>query len=1009
MSLAKGLYRAFNLPLESLSDLHGVDYGGVRDVRDKPLDAFLDNGGLIRYGILQGDYSTPDPDLYQAMLRKLQGSWVTLFRQPGHSLDISFHVDPARSTEFLDRRLSPYRRQAEKHGLDFAAIFDSRVRDFPKHIAPEVVVIALRTDPSVLLANEQKRANEARKKRRANAALGDWILGGQDVTAIMPELRHIHDQAWYTLVKSLDTCGSIILDGQSRNNGLRLDALSIEQAMDWIRNIQRPGTYSLPSEAPTWKADLARPSVGVNGTFVATAPRLGLSAIPEELEMTQGGTVKTAQNLYFAPVVMSLGPVNTLPFGDFLENLVKANIPARLNFRLVPGGTGGLSLKKIGAEMLYLTTKMTDNSNGLVKEAINEIQKHANHDPVILMRSVACTWADSEAQAQMQQQTLLRMIETWGNQEATTRCGDPVHTVLSSVPGLMSNMAAPAWPANLSDVLPLMPFDRPASPWTHGPFLLRDRLRKMLAVGHDLQTPIVSFTGPPGRGKSMAMALQLLSYLWDVGQSDLPYISIIDVGYSSIEFIEAVRQALGEKAWLAQGFTLSLHGKTINPFDTPLGFRFPTENHLSFLKNLFGVACGNTRDNPILKLPEALGAAVLACYASVSDMGQGMPKPYQRNVDERVDRAIEEYGIATDAKTSWWELVDAFFQRNDLVLAGLAQRLAVPTVLDLIKTCTADRDLQAKYGDLKVQNQMPLISYINLSINEAAKNWPVLAAPSTFDFGQARIVSLDLVEVTQGQDEAAIRQATAMYLLARFKTSQSFIFSQDDVEAAKAHLASGYVDYHTDRAARIKKDVKIAVWDELHRTGGLPQIANQIERDGREGRKNGLRILLGSQSFRDIPDTIQDILGAAYIMGLDGKEIETIVERTGIDPILAAKAVDHCIGPGEKGAGVLAYWKREDRRYTSLSYVIAGPVELWALTTHPESRAVKETILREVPYSAALNLLAARYPSGSIKSELARRKGLAQGGEDFLTEIAQEIIRMYQTGLLQSASPIQNP
>jgi len=374
MSLAKGLYRAFNLPLESLSDLHGVDYGGARDVRDQPLDAFLDNGGLIRYGILQGDYSTPDPDLYQAMLRRLQGSLVTLLRQPGHSLDISFHVDPSRSTEFLERRLSPYRRQAEKHGLDFAAIFDSRVRDFPKHIAPEVVVIALRTDPSVLLANEQKRANEARKQRRAKAALGDWILGGQDVTAIMPELRHIHDQAWYTLVKSLDTCGSVILDGQSRNNGLRLDTLSIEQAMDWIRNIQRPGTYSLPSEAPTWKADLARPSVGVNGTFVATAPRLGLSAIPEELEITQSGTVKTVQNLYFAPVVMSLGPVNTLPFGDFLENLVKANIPARLNFRLVPGGTGGLSLKKIGAEMLYLTTRMMDNSNGLVKEAINEIQ-----------------------------------------------------------------------------------------------------------------------------------------------------------------------------------------------------------------------------------------------------------------------------------------------------------------------------------------------------------------------------------------------------------------------------------------------------------------------------------------------------------------------------------------------------------------------------------------------------------------------------------------------------------
>ncbi|MGK9450282.1 hypothetical protein ACSSZE_03315 [Acidithiobacillus caldus] len=1005
MSLAKGLYRAFNLPLESMSDLHGIDYGGTKNLREEPLDAFLDNGGLIRYGILQGDYSTPDPELYRAMLTKLQSSLVTLFRSPGHSLDICFHVDPARSTEFLERRLSPYRKQAEKHGLDFGAIFDSRIANFPRHITPEVVIIALRTDPTVLLANEQKRANENRKNRRVQAQLGDWIRSGQDVTAIMPELRHIHDQAWYTLVKSLDTCGNVLMKGQSRNNGIRLDVLTIEQAIDWMRNVQRPGTYSLPDEKPTWKAELARPALGTSGSLLAVAPRLGLSAIPEEMEVVQG-VVQTPQGMTFAPVVMSLGPVDAQPFAELLRNLVKANIPARLNFRLIPGGSGSLSMKKFGAEMLYLTTKLTDNSNSLIKEAISEIQRHANHDPVMLVRSVACTWANSLDQAQMQQQTLLRMIETWGNQECTTRCGDPVQTVLSSIPGLMSNIAAPAWPANLSDVLPILPFDRPASPWNHGPFFLRDELRKMLAVGHDLQTPIISFTGPPGRGKSLTMALQLLSFLWDAGQGELPYISIIDVGYSSIEFIDAVRQALGENAYLAQGFTLSLNGKTINPFDTPLGFRFPTKNHLSFLKNLVGIMCGNTnKDRPILKLPEAIEAAIMACYASVSDLGQGVAKPYKPGVDLLVDEAIQKYGIALDSHTSWWEIVDALFAKSDLTMAGRAQRFAVPVFLDLIKTCTSDKDLQAKYGELKVEGQMDLISYINLSVTEASKNWPVMGSPSTFDFGRARIVSLDLVEVTQGQDEASIRQATAMYLLARFKTSQNFIFSQDDVEGARIHLRPEYVDYHTERAERIKREVKISVWDELHRTGGLPQIPDQIERDGREGRKNGLRILLGSQSFHDIPDTIQDILGAAYVMGLDGKEIDTIVERTGIDPILAAKAVDHCIGPGEKGAGCLVYWKREDRRYTSLSYVIAGPVELWALTTHAESRAVKNAILKKVPYSAALNLLAAQYPDGTIKKELQRRKGLAHGGEDFLTEIEQEIVRMYQVSLLNSASP----
>lgn len=998
MSLAAGLYRMLNLPLESLSDLHGVDIAGAKNLRNEPLDAFLDNGGLIRFGVLHGDYSTPDPELYDAMLTKLHQQLITLFRAPGHTLDIAFHVDPARSQEFLHRRLSPYREQAKRHGLDFDAIFASRIRDFPRHIAPEVVLFAFRTDPVALLPNEQKRANAARKKRRVNARIGDWIINGQDMTAIMPELRHIHHQSWQALTNALQNCGNVIIQEQTRNNGLLLEAITIEQAIDWMRAVQRPGTYSLPSEAPAWKADSFRPQRGVRGNLVAMAPRLGLSAISDELETVQDSFVRTPQGMVLAPVVMSLGPASPQPFAEFLKVLVQANIPARINFRITPGSGSGL--KKLGAELLYLTTKVTDNGNGLIKEALDEINRNANHDPAILMKSVAVTWADSLEQAQMQQQTLLRLIEGWGSQETVTRCGDPVQTVLSSIPGLTSQIAAPGWPANLSNVLPMLPFDRPASPWAHGPFFLRDEYRKMLTVGHDLGTPIMAFTGPPGRGKSMMMALVILSFLWDVGQGSLPYVSFIDVGYSSIELIEAIRQALGEKAYLAQGFTLTLHGKTINPFDTPLGYRFPTENHLSFLKNLVGVICGNTHERPILKLPEAISAAVLATYQNVSDMGQGQPKLYQKGMDEQVDAAIEKLGIPLDSHSSWWEIVDTLFARKERELAGRAQRFAVPILRDLIATCTSNRDMEAKYGDLKVQGEMPLISYINLSLTEAAKNWPVLASPSTFDFGQARIVSLDLVEVTQGQDESAIKQATAMYLLARFKTAQSFIFSKDDVEGARSHLGKQYQEYHEERAAQIKRDVKISVWDELHRTGGLPQIPDQIERDGREGRKNGLRILLGSQSFKDIPDTIQDILGAAYVMGLDGAEIKTIIERTGIDPILAARAVDHCIGPGEKGAGTLAYWKREDRRYTSLAYVIAGAVELWALTTHPESRAVKELILREVPYSDALHLLAARYPTGTIKKELARRKGLAKGGEDFLTEMAQEIIRMYQNTLL---------
>ena len=116
--------------------------------------------------------------------------------------------------------------------------------------------------------------------------------------------------------------------------------------------------------------------------------------------------------------------------------------------------------------------------------------------------------------------------------------------------------------------------------------------------------------------------------------------------------------------------------------------------------------------------------------------------------------------INIDSHTTWWEVVDALYERGFVHEAIQAQRYAVPVLEDIAAQITQNAELsRAMTMNCVMTQKQGLLDSINA--------YPILKQPTQFDLGDAQIVSLDLDEVAPRGGTIADRQSAVMYMLAR--------------------------------------------------------------------------------------------------------------------------------------------------------------------------------------------------------------------------------------------------
>ncbi|CAK7025507.1 MAG: hypothetical protein DELT_02565 [Desulfovibrio sp.] len=974
----RALSEAFSGPVHSYCRLETVDNGAL----------VADDGSLISVLRLEGSLQHVGVSEFQRIVGTLTEKLQSSMSKPGHLIQVVFEYDPEGSADRILELMEPSRRTAKNLGLHIGALLENWGDALKRYCALETCWLVLWTRQEVMPDTLRKTALKERSKAMAKVPT---IPGCQQVFRAVSALHDAHN-GFVTGVQDAFNQAELLVYPLTAHEALRDIRLCIDPDFtnrDWRALI--PGD-PVPLRMPD-------PDTGkTEQLHNAIYPDFKTQLWPREGHMLSRSVIRIGNRL-FGPLIMTLMPQTPKPFQELFRVLSrrKERVPYRISFLLEHGGLN-LGLKPFLASILAFTNSDNTRFNRAV-EALQALD--LNGMCCVKFRICLCTWSSMRNMPEKDALLLLgrrmaelsKAVQGWGTTDVSEAVGDPLLGVSATLPAMLPSSPAPVTAAPLPEALGMIPL-RSASPWKEGSLLLRTTDGKIIpfAPNSSEQASWVDLgVAPMGGGKSVFLNSLNFAFVTQAGLSRLPWLSIIDVGPSSSGLITLLKENLPEgKKHLAAYHRLRMtKDYCINPFDTPLGNRFPLPSHKAFLSNFLILLNTDLEGKaPAQNVPGLLNRAIDLAYIECSDAPDCKPHLYQPNVLPELHELLLRENIPLDHSTTWWEIVDALHDRGFIHEAIQAQRYAVPLLGDIAEQVIQNQGLIASY-DLKTRND------VRGAVIDAIDSYVILKEPTSFDIGDAQIISLDLDEVATRGGKAADRQSAAMYMLARHILGSRFFLMPDDVKL----MPPRYQAYHTERIEAIREDPKRLCYDEAHRVTGNTSVADQLVADMttivRESRKWNLSLGIYTQSIEDIPPQIIELASTIIILG-GGTEkgIDALVTRFALNEA-CRYALGHLGKPGPAGANLVAVFQTGSGRSQLLLTLTIGGQSLWAFSTTTEDVAIRNNLYNRMEPSEALRRLATRFPGGSAKSEVERRRRKVEdesAAEDQVTNVIQEIV-----------------
>jgi intracellular multiplication protein IcmB len=950
------------------------------------------DGSLLTVYKVDGSRQMIGEDEYRNLILASSIKIGSRFETQGHALQVYFVRDPDRVTANLERQLRPIRMTAENVGLDVKDLLDERVRHLSHYLSYEECYFVLWTRPSAMTKQEQERARKEGAEERKK-----WVNapGAQNPLAAIDALRVRHK--------------SYVAGFQSAMNelGFKCDVLDVHDALRAVRDNLYPNRAN-----EDWRALLPGDPMPARAPLSATdMSDILLMPLSEQIAIGDAKVINdqvvAIGDLLWSGVDMVLGPMDPSPFPMLLNRLFDAKVPYRISFMIQGGGAAGIALKNFAATML----SVTNASNKQIKYALEGVQNLARSEAVVKLQVSLATWArKDQAKVLMDRKSvLMQAVEAWGYCQVSDASGDPLDCVMSSAMGIHCGGTAPQAIAPLYEVMKLLPWQRPSSPFATGAIMFRTPDGKVwpYQTGTNMTTTWFDLIfAQPGAGKSVLMNALNLGTVLTPGLTKLPYIAIIDIGPSSSGLISLIKEALpADRSHEAAYYRLQMsHQFAINPFDTQLGCRYPLIDERSYLIELLTLLCTPPgAEKPYDGMQQLAGLVVDEMFRWRDDKSANAePRPYLPRVDPEVDEGIQKYNIHLPSDPYWWDIVDKFFDLGDYRLANLAQRHAVPVLGDSI-TASRRPQIQTLLEQTTIGlSTEGLIAAFERMVTSAVREFPILSAITQFEIKDARVCALDLMDVCPQGDATADRQTAIMYMLARHALVRSWWMGME----ALPQVPEKYRGYHETRLQDIAETPKRMSLDEFHRTSSSPSVRAQVVRDVREGRKRGVQIVLASQLLDDFDKDMVDLATGVWVLGtaVSDKAVDNVQDRFGLTETARSVIRHRLTGPKASGAPALLVLGTTDGRYEQHLINTLGPIELWALSTSSEDVAIRTRLYKRVGAGTARQLLALSFPGGSARNEIKRRVLMrAEAGEGkgaatsvVIEEIVDELIRTYE-------------
>jgi len=908
------------------------------------------------------------------------------FDRPGYALQVYFMRDPTMVGGELNKVMQSNRSAAKALDLDLGDLLDERRRHLTRFLAHEEVYFVLWTRPSAVNKSDLKEALRIRGEHK-------WVLArdAQHPGLSLEPLRNRHKSYVSAVVAALEEISirATIEEVHAALASVRNSMYPLLNNNEWRANV--PGDPILP-RAPTVKNDLSE----------VLWPPIRRQLCVGDAE-TISPTIVRIGDLLWGGVDITLAPADPTPFPQLLARLIDNDIPFHLSFLIESAGVQGTAFRSFAAAILAFTNEV----NRQIRESIKALQELAQSDPVVRLRISLSTYAPARDRKLMEMRlaTLTQAVEAWGYCQATSAGGDPLEAVLSSAMGIACASTAPPAVAPFREVMKLLPWQRASSPFKEGSVAFRTADGRLwpYQMGSSLTTTWFDLIfAQPGAGKSVLMNALNLGTVLSAGNANLPYIAILDIGPSSSGLISLIRDALPVKRrHEAMHFKLRMTPEyAVNPFDTQLGCRYPLPEERSYLAELLTLLCTSPGQKaPYDGMIQLVGLCVDEMYRWRDDSGANTePRPYLQNIEPDVDEAIKRYNIHLPVDPYWWDVVDALYDCDAYHECMMAQRHAVPTLVDAV-TAARRPQIRALLEETSIgASAESVIHAFERMLASAIREFPILASVTRFDIGETRIAAIDLQDVSPQGDDIADRQTAIMYMLARHVLVRSWWMGQDSLR----HMPEKYRPYHEARLRDIRECPKRLCFDEFHRTSKTAAVRSQVVRDVREGRKWGVQVVLASQLLDDFSLDMVDLATGVWICGtaVSDRAINDTAERFGLSDTARWVMRYRLTGPRPSGAPVLLLLSTNEGRYEQHLVNTLGPIELWALSTSTEDVDLRTKLYEALGAAHGRFILAHFFPSGSARQEIRRRvvqrteRGEVESGATsvVIAELAKEMI-----------------
>lgn len=967
------------------------------ETADSPTVLVNHDGSLLSILKIEGVTALAGPEEFAHLVEGLNNAFRAAMGSPGHALQVYFSHDKQNIKKVIQDIYAPAEATAKRLELNLEDLFKERVDFLSLYCAEERLYFVLYTRPYNLSSDQLKAASKAKTKMIKDTKSPPF-KNTQTIFAAIPELRDTHDAYVRSILNDLDALNvyAKLMNVHDAIHAIRMTADPDFTAPDWRAVL--PGDKILPREINDFNGD---PSD-------LLWPSLAKQVIPRDAETIDLRTVQVGNKMY-SSVFIDLFPKEIRPFMSLFTRILPTHIPWRISFLAESEGLSTLKFKGLLASILSFSSAQ----NRLLSDSVNLLRylRLNTDEAIVRLRVVATTWAPAGDMPVLRRRSseLVKAVQGWGSTDVSEICGDPFAGFVSSMLAATLNSAAVPSVAPLSDVVTMLPITRPASPWQTGALLFRSPDGKPwpFQPGSTQQTTWIDLVyARPGSGKSVLSNALNLALCLSGGLIRLPRIAVIDIGPSSSGLISLLKEALpaAERHLVAYHRLRMTPEYSINPFDTQLGCRFPTASERSFLVNfltLLTTPLGATK--PYDGMPDLAGMVVDELYKSLAD--EFNPTPYAPGIEEFIDSILEEIGFIKDSKSTWWEVTDALFSAGFTHEAMLAQRYAMPLLADAASICRTP-SIEDLYEKIIAPTGESLINAFSRMISSSVREYPILSRVTSFDIGDARVVSLDLDEVAKSGGDAADRQTAVMYMLARYVLARHYYLTEEGMGS----VPEQYADYHKARIAEIREDPKRIVYDEFHRTAKSSAVRDQVIIDMREGRKWKVQISLLSQSVEDFDPIMIDFSTAIYVMDAGpAQAIEKTSQIFGLTNTAKIALRTRVHGPRLGGATFLVQYATKSGVNVQLLTLTLGPVELWAFSTTAEDASVRNQLYRHLGPAEARRLLAVLFPNGSVAKEIELRLESMREEAGLLAEEAKtSVVEQLVSDILQAYSKDPN-